>query len=279
MTKTTLTPLYRCSSLPLLGGFSRLRIAYSKDVLQQELQTETDLEQIIFVCFENWLADFNYVDDFSGDFQIDASLTDFGVDEKYTFRSIHDVDADPKEFTAWYHKKIKGRRFALEITNNNGFVRCINPFYITYKYIGSVGFDLLNRYELIYSRTRLVNSVVTTLRVIESISSIARMYLGRKSNDITINVFSNITVALFNYGYSLQNDITTVIYQNDPTSNILINIVDGTYYFYAVHRSSSIFDVIKATITAGEITIIEEENSQIITENETDDFQGNFVTQ
>lgn len=242
--------------------------------MQQELQTETELEEFIFIMYEKWLGDFSYTDNFSGDLKIDATLNDFGIDEKYAFKSVHEVETNPFAFKNWYNKEIKGRRFALEITGNNGLIRYINPFYITYTYIGQGTFDQSSRYELIFSRTRIIHALVNTLRVIEKITSVVKNYVAIVSNDITINVFPNITVSLFNYGYSLTNDISTVIFQNDPTNNILINLVDGTYFFFAVHRSSSIFDVIQATITSGEITIILSDNNQIITENETSTDEG-----
>ena len=268
---TTLTPLYRCESLPFLGGFSRLRFAYSKDILQQELQTETELEQLIFTQLVNWIADFGYADNFSGELKLDAAITDFGVEEKYGFKTIHEVDNSPFQFQKWYNEKIRGRRFALEITNNNGLVRYINPFFITYSYVGASGFEGLNRYELIFTRARLIANLTNSLKVIERITSIARIYLGRKSNDVTVNVFDNITVALFNYGYSNTADISTVVYQNDPTNNVLINIVDGTYYFFAVHRTTPTFyDFVKATIVAGEITIIDQDSQDYTGGDEAD---------
>ncbi|MEA5458669.1 hypothetical protein VB796_06460 [Arcicella sp. LKC2W] len=159
MTNSTNTPLYLCDSLPHLGGFSRLRIAYSKDIVQQQLKSETELERIVFLKLENWIADYQYSDKFTGDYKAESSVADYGVDEKYAFKTIHETDTDPKDFKDWYEKKVRHRRFVLEITNNNGFVRRLNPFFITYTYIGTADFGQINRYELTFTRTILIDNL------------------------------------------------------------------------------------------------------------------------
>lgn len=279
MTKK-LTPINQCDSLPNVGGFLRLRLAYSKDIIQQELQSDTEIPQIIFASAEKWIADYEINDYFTADLKIEESLADSGSVENYSFKTVHEVDADRVAFRLWYDKNIRNRRFALEISKINDLTICVNPFLITYTYLGKGQFADKYRYELSFTRTKLINNNNHTIKIIDKITSVAKLYVGIASNDVTINVFDNITSSLFNFGYSITNDINTVTYQNDPTNNVLINLVDGSYFFFAVHRSSALYDVVKATITAGDITIIlSDYNNQIITENETETFEGDFVAQ
>jgi hypothetical protein len=278
---TTPSPLYPCETLPQLGGFRRLRLAYSKDIVQQEDQTEVELPSIIFRSIERWIADYVYADKFMGDLKTETSLTDFGMDEKISFKSVHEVDADPRSFKTWFDRSIKGRRFALELTNNNDFVRVLNPFMITYIYVGTGEFQNLNRYELTYTRVRLVEFGQELPKFIERIISRKFNYAGTVTNEVTVMLFSGISMPAFDFGYSLSNDFNTIVYQNTPASNVLHNLVDGTYFFFAVNRAApQYFDVMQANIAEGEITIIEDfTNPQIITEDETLIDEGTFVAE
>lgn len=152
------TPLFECDSLPKLGGYVRLRLCYSQDIIQQSYQSETELHQIIFLKTQKWLADWKYADRFSGDLKIDGSLADFGLDEKYNFKAMLDVDAEPLEFSIWFNRVLRGRRVCLELTGANGLIRIMNPFSVGYAHIGTPNFENINRYELIFSRVRYVEN-------------------------------------------------------------------------------------------------------------------------
>ena len=155
----TNTPLFVCESLPNLGGFWRLRLVESKSILQQQFQTDTEIESLIFLNQNNFLADWHYADNFSGDLKIDSSITDSGTEEKFAFKAMLEVDAQPKQFREWHDRNVRNRRFALELTNNNGFVRVLNPFQITYSYLGQTNFENQNRYELTFTRAKMVNNL------------------------------------------------------------------------------------------------------------------------
>jgi hypothetical protein len=272
MIQTTKKPLKFCDSLPQLGGFSRLRIVESRNIVQQEFQTDTELDALCFLRSETFLASFGYADNFMGDLKMESLLVDFGVDEKYGLKSIHEVDAEPAEFKVWYNRNIKGQRFALELTNNNGFVRLMNPFMITYSYIGTSEFSNLNRYELQYSRVRLVEFPLKDFKVIKQINARTINYALVPGTEATIILYEDATPSLFDFGYSTQNEFETIIFQNTPASPVIHQLADGVYYFFAVNRACPAFyDSVQATILAGEVTITEPEsiNPQIITDNET----------
>ena len=274
---TTPSPLYLCDSLPSLGGFSRLRLVQSKHIVQQEYQSETEIDSLCFLRTQQYVAEFGYEDNFVGDLKIESSLLDFGTDEKHTLKSIHEVDANPTEFKNWYNQKIKEQRFALELTNNNEFVRVMNPFMITYTYIGPSEFSNLNRYELQYTRVRLVEFPLKDFKVIKQINSRTFIYALQPATEATIILHNDVTESLFDFGYSTQNNIDTIIYQNTPASPTIHQLTDGVYYFFAVNRACTAFyDSVKATIKSGEVIIIEPEfdNPQIITDNETSIDEG-----
>ncbi|MES2517501.1 MAG: hypothetical protein V4585_05315 [Bacteroidota bacterium] len=154
-------PLVPCDSLPNLGGFWRCRLAYSKDIIQQEYQTKTELKRVVFLGNpEKWLVDWRYADRFEGELKIDSSTVDFGTDEKFVFKATLEVDCEPMDFSEWHDKKIRNRRLVLELTNNNEFVRVLNPFTATYTYIGTSGFENLNRYEFTFTRARMIDNMV-----------------------------------------------------------------------------------------------------------------------
>lgn len=153
------TPLFDCESLPKLGGYVRLRLCLSQAIIQQEYQSETELDEIIFLKTEKWLADWRYADRFSAELKIEGMLAEFGFDEKYNFKAIIDVDADSKKFKTWYNRYILGRRVCAELTSANGLIRIMNPFTVGYTHIGGPNFENINRYELTFTRARYLENV------------------------------------------------------------------------------------------------------------------------
>lgn len=259
MTETT-TPLNLCG-LSNIGGCKRLRIAYSKDIVQQENQTETEIKRIIFSSAEKWVMDFDPTDNIVTDVKIEESSSDAGSIDNYNFKTVHETDTDRESFLVWWNKYIRNRRFAVELLNTNDITICINPFTINYIYVGKGEFENKNRYELTFLRAKLIENNNRAMAVIEKITSVARLYLGQPSNDVTINLLAGKSTTLFNFGYSKTSNFDSIIYQNNPSNNILYNIVDGTYYFFAVHKTTSIFDRVRATINGGAITITPEADS------------------
>ena len=258
-----------------LGGISSIRLGYSTDIVQQRFQTDTQIDALLWKYQEKYVAGWQgqY---FEVDVEINDELTEMGFIEGHAITAEIEAFCTEKEFHQWWIKCFRGRRFFLELTNYLGNIRILNPFQIQYRYLGKKNVSEKRVFQLTFIRDRIIINNQDTRKIIRNISSIGKIYLGVKSNDVTINVLSDITASFFNFGYSLNNDLTTVIYQNDPTNNILINVPDGTYYFFAIHQNTAISDVMKASIIAGQIEIIisEIQNPQIITENETSIDEG-----
>jgi hypothetical protein len=157
------TPLFDCDSLPKLGGYVRLRLCYSHEIIQQSYQSETELDEIIFLKTEKWLADWKYADRFSAELKTEGMLADFGFDEKHNFRAIIDVDADHRKFKPWFNRVLLGRRVCVELTSANGLVRIMNPFTVGYTHIGGPNFENINRYELTFMRTMYVENAADSV--------------------------------------------------------------------------------------------------------------------
>jgi hypothetical protein len=157
------TPLFDCDSLPKLGGYVRLRLCYSQEIIQQSYQSETELDEIIFLKTEKWLADWKYADRFSAELKIEGMLAEFGFDEKHNFRAIIDVDADPRKFKPWFNRVLLGRRVCVELTSVNGLVRIMNPLTVGYTHIGGPNFENINRYELTFMRTMYVENAADSV--------------------------------------------------------------------------------------------------------------------
>lgn len=157
------TPLFECDSLPKLGGYVRLRLCYSQDIIQQTFQSETELNEIIFLKTDKWLADWKYADRFSGELKIEGMLADFGFDEKHNFKAMLDVDCEAKDFKTWFNRSIRGRRVCVELTGTNDLIRIMNPFLVGYSYVGTSNFENINRYELTFTRTRYFENVADSM--------------------------------------------------------------------------------------------------------------------
>lgn len=148
-------PLHRCEASPAIGGFSRLRLAYSYAVVQQQFQTESEIKPPLqWTEAENWIADWSQLDSLVSDLKINEDFNDAQALNNYSLKATLSIDIDPLSFSNWWQKKIKNRSFVIELTNNNGIVRLLNPFRVNYTYIGVSSSGAANKYELVFFRTR-----------------------------------------------------------------------------------------------------------------------------
>ncbi len=154
-----LTPIQTCDSLPNLGGFLRLRLAYSQDILQQKNKSDNELHSLVFLRDVNFLADYTIIDRVAGETSIESFMADYGSDSKHSFKFTINTDSSPEEFSFWYERKIRNRRIVLETTNMNGFVRIVNPFFLTYKHVVSEQYSVMNKYELSFVRASVINNL------------------------------------------------------------------------------------------------------------------------
>ena len=137
-----------------------------------------------------------------------------------------------------------------------------------------------SRYVLTFKRAKLIATSIYNFDIIKTVTTRTFNYAGVLNNECTIILMDNCDQELFVFGYSEQNNISVVIFQNDPKDNILYNIPDGTYWFFAQNQLiPDLYDSMRVKITAGEIEIIPDsiENPQIITEDETVNDEGTIV--
>jgi hypothetical protein len=269
--------LTKKSSPDQVGGMYSLQLAYSRNILQQRFQTDSEIVKPLKFLKAN-----RYVTGWSGQY-LKALISieeiyDVGIiDENYTFSAYLDSFCSEEKFKVWWTKYLKGQRLALLMTDMNGFERILNPFIATYQYIGTQEYAEQNRYILTFGRVRILDNDLQHYRIIAQVTTTTISIGNIVSNDCTIVLFSDADYELFNFGYGASNDIAFADFQSNPQDNILYNIPDGTHWFFAQNiLIPTLYDAVRAVVRAGEITVIIEnsENPQIITENETIDDTG-----
>jgi hypothetical protein len=278
MNENTISPLNTKCELENLGGFGSLRLAYSRDIVQQSSQLSAEIKKIVFVGPTAWVAQFTIDDKLTAELKIDDTIGDSGNTESYSLKATLLIDTERYDFLDWYNKYIRGRRFAVELTNHNNHKICLNPFLITYTYTGRTNFDEPNKYELNFVRAKLISITTATIKVIQRLIIRTVRYPEGTANEVIITLYSNITLENYKFGYSTLQNPETIVFQNDPYSNIIHNLPDGIYYFFAVHRFADKSDYLRAEVKAGVVIIISDSSTpQIITENETTLDEGTFV--
>lgn len=272
-----LNPIAYYNTPENIGGFSSVRAKYSSEVIQQfDSSTIINNKGVLHLISENFLFDFSSQHSFVN-YLFQQVLTEFSLSKRLTFSIIIESILTSDDFLIFWTKEVEGSRFCVELIDMNNYAIVLNPLHITYSYQGSGSYSDSNRYELTFSRAKQVDYSWKDLKLIKSISTKTYNYAGTPANEATINLYPNIGSPLFDFGFSAQNDIDSITYQTVPASNILNRLADGIYYFFAVNRNfPEFYDVVKATLTAGQIEIIisESENPQIITENETSIDEG-----
>lgn len=264
-----------------IGGYSSVRAKYSCEIIQQfDSSSIVNDQGIQHLTNEDFLFDFSTQHSFVN-YLFQQVLTEFSLSKRLTFSVIVESILTREDFFEFWAKEVDGSRFCVELVDMNNYTIVLNPLYITYSYQGSASYTDSNRYELTFSRAKQVDYSLKDLKLIDFISSRTFNYAGTTANEATINLFGNISQLLFDFGYSIIDNIDKIIYQNTPASNIIHNLADGTYYFFAVNRQlPEFYDRVKATLTAGQIQIIvsELDNPQIVTENETSTDEGTLVS-
>lgn len=272
-----LNPIAYYNTPENIGGFSSVRAKYSSEIVQQfDSSSITNEFGICHLLNDKFLFEFSTKNS-SINYSFQKLLSEFAISEKLSFSIIIENILTRDDFFKFWSKKVQGCRFCLEFIDMNGFSFVINPLNINYTYQGSGVYSDGNRYELTFSRAKQIDYPINAYKIIQKITSINVNYTGVAASEATIILHNEITQSLFDFGYSTQNDVDTIIYQNVPASNIIHQLTDGVYYFFAVNRNCpTLFDYLKATIVAGAVVIIhsESENPQIITENETSIDEG-----
>jgi hypothetical protein len=149
--------LIKTSSPDYVGGIYALRLAYSSDVKTQRFQTDSEIiSPLQFLNGEKWVTGW-YWKFLQALLTIEEFQNEDGITEDYQFGAYLDSFCTEEIFRAWWTKYLKGRSFCAELTDMNGFVRILNPFRITYKYVGTRDYSESNRYELIFKRVKVID--------------------------------------------------------------------------------------------------------------------------
>lgn len=247
----------------MLGGFHRLRLAYSEKILQQSYQSDSEVEKMVFLADESFVSDWRYADNFMGDLKIESAIGDFATEDKFSFKAILEVDVEPMAFRAWHNNEIRNRRLALELTNNNEIVRVLNPFMMTYTYIGSSTMENLNRYELVFQRARMIDNfldvednIISNVDVVCPVFSDAYDEGFQHDGVLAAGAYIKLKINapnLYRFGYSKYNDVLTVT--NWQASSFFKDIPENPYYFFAENLYNPFAPIIskKADVFCGDL--------------------------
>jgi hypothetical protein len=265
----------------MLGGFYSLRLSYSKDILQQAYQSDTQVEAMVFLEGEKYIASWDYAQNFVGDLKIESAIAEFVNNDKFSFKAVLEVDVEPMVFDKWYNQEIRNQRLALELSNNNNFVRVINPFTMDYTYIGNGSFENVNRYELTFQRTRLIenyldleNNLIDEVGVVCPIFSDGFSDGFERDGVLEPGAYVRLKINapnLYRFGYSLYNDVMTV--SNWQSSYFFKDIPEGPYYFFAENLYNAFAPVISkyAIVFCGDFVFEIISMTETILDNEVDD--------
>ena len=257
------SPLFLCDELPNIGGFFELRLAYSQDILQQNYQSESEIERLVFLEGEKYISSWNYAENFSGQLKIESAIGDFGTQDDYAFKAILEVDTQPAKFKEWYNNQIRNRRLALELTSNNEIVRVLNPFEMKYTYIGTDSFENLNRYELTFQRTRMVDNYLDLEdNDITSVDVVCPTFSGgfnegfEQHGLLEAGAYLKLKINapnLYRFGYSLSSDVLKV--SNWQSSTFFRDIPENPYYFFAENLFNPFAPILskKAIVFCGDL--------------------------
>lgn len=234
----TLTPIYDNTQLPKIGGFWRLRLAYSKEVVQQLLQTQNELEQCVFFGDENWITNWELADNMSADLKIDYTYNEYRGEEKHSFKAILEVDANPQDFQRWFTKYIKGRKLVVELTNNNGFVRYLNPYYLSYIYTGDGSLSTSAKFELNFTKATVSDYEVKLINDIELKHNKYKKNSGEEINLLNAIVQTVGSPERYDFLQARVNDITKAAINN---TNVLILEEQDEYFLFVRVKGTNVY--------------------------------------
>ncbi|WP_211321186.1 hypothetical protein [Arcicella aurantiaca] len=217
---------------------------------------------------------------FEGAFEVATISDNIQNYDEETFSITFDAQGSENEFEEFFNREFRRKNICVELTTMNNVVILRNPFTAKYTYLSATTFRDVARHQLTFQRAKFLE-YSQKFKIIKTVTVRTISYIGVVSNECTIVLLPNCSVDLFQYGYGLTEKIADADFQANQSSNVLHNVADGTYYFFARNiQLPTLYDSIRFKVVAGVAIIIDEfYNSQIITENETTPDEGNFVVE
>lgn len=177
-------PTKFCSSSQYLGKIVKVEIGYSKDIIQQEFQTEIELTQLVWVAGDKMLASWGLEDDFSAELHEVYEGGEVGETKSMSMKMLVPTDNQPLEIRKWYDKNLRGQRIFLKLTTANGWERIFNPLKLQMRYEVLNDYSKLPSYEFNFQPARLLSAYPNTGGIVPLPSEVVLNLIALASCDI-----------------------------------------------------------------------------------------------
>lgn len=231
---TSNNPFNFCDNRSKIGGFLSLKIAESKNIIQQHSMNIIEMPLAVFLFREEWLAEFGILNKTLADLKLELQITPNGHLQTPSLKFVTEQDISPQDFHSWFQQYIQGRNLVVQLLNNNNLVRTLNPLGMTYNYIGSAEFGQANKYELIFTRAKMIDSVFNPIKDIEQkapVYSEPTMNVKKTNVEIVFNDF--VDPSLYETKFGATNNP-----RKSKPFNRISNLLDGTYYIFIILKSN-----------------------------------------
>jgi hypothetical protein len=271
MSSSTSNYQYLTNPVQNIGGYKSVRIFHSSEIIQQIFQVKSVIKPPL-----KFLRNFSPVFSldilkFEGGFEVGTVSDNSQNFDEETFSIAFDAQGTENEFSEFFNREFRRQNLCVELTTMNNAVLIRNPFRAKYTYLSAPTFREVARHQLSFERAKFIE-YSQKFKIIKTVSVRTVNYISTISNECTIILLPNCSIDLFNYGYATTQKISDANFQANQSSNVLHNIADGLYYFFARNiQIPTIYDFIRFKVVAGVATIIDSDfyNPQIITEDET----------
>jgi hypothetical protein len=226
------------------SGLQRIRLAYSGNIIQQKWASETEIvTPVLFDTednLEHWICDWSKGDFTNAEFGISEQVTDNGTAELYSLKVIFETGITQVAFLKWFNKSLKQQQVCVVVLDNNCNERAFNPFEVNYKYISSGSEAEMNRYELTFARSRLLD-IFTDDYILGTVQTAG----VNEALFVKVNFLSN-KPQHYLIGLSKINNIQGV--ETWISGEIAFqNIATGDYFLFAKHKNEE-SDIVLSTI-------------------------------
>lgn len=225
-----------------LGGYWSLRICYTADIVQQLLQTDTELAPPAkFLYRENWISSW-LPNQFSLEVQKSLSNSENGFDDTNQIKFTVDAKGQEDIFEDWFRKKLQGRRLCVEVTTGNGIVRLFSPMLASFNYVPATSWGDTAKYEIVFSRAKYITPA--NFLAVEEIQSTAANFEANPGANIKFILKAGADSNLYKYSHG----VTDRIEESRECKQVLF-LKNGDYYFFCSLKSeSNVYQRFKLTI-------------------------------
>lgn len=216
-----------------IGGFLSLKIAESKNIVQQVSTNTVELPDAIFLYKQEWLAEFGIINKTLAELKLEAQITPNGYLQSPSLKFTTEQDISPQDFQVWFQQNIQGRNLVVQLLNNNELLRTLSPMAMTYTYSGVAEFSQSNKYELVFSRVKMMKNVFNPVKDMPLKKSLITRSNGDKwLTEVNIIFHDFVDSSLYEIKYGETNNPDDAL----MTSKIN-NYEDGNYFIFIMLKA------------------------------------------